>query len=140
MAGQLLRKAGGFRKQNMLLVNLSTISTALSLSIDEQDSYLNWGGQSSAARITLPQPEEGLFYQIYLTGPAVSTATKFLSSANTPDGRSVDIVTGGTSAKGVAFATTVENGASIQFLGLNDRRWMALRGPGSTVAITSTTT
>ena len=141
MPGYAPRKAalGGVGKMNVELRNLSTVSTALTLSLDDQDAYLVWGGQSSASRITLPYPEAGLFYQIFLNGPGVSTATKFLSTANNLDGLSVDIITGGSTAKGAALASTVEAGASVQFLGLDSRRWLALRGPGSTVALGTAT-
>lgn len=135
------RKAGfrGLGKLNQELVNLSTGSTVLSLTLDQQDAYCIWGGQSSAARIRLPAPEEGMFYQIFMNGPGVSTATKFLSSALTFDGRRPDFVVGGTTAAGVAFASTAENGASIEFVGLSNYRWLALRGSGTTVGIGTAT-
>lgn len=124
----------GLGEAGSLVEHLSTASTALTLTDDQQGKWLVWNGQAAASRIRLPAPEAGMVYRILLNGPAVSSATKILSSGV------YDIRTGNSTAKGVAAETTVENGQGFEFVALNDVRWHASRVGGSTLAITSTTT
>ena len=105
---------------------LSTASTALLLTDNQQGMLLVYNGQTSAARIRLPAPEAGKNFHIAFNSPGVSTATKVLSSG------SYDIVINGTTAKGVAFASTVELGAYLDVYGINEYRYLAV-SQGSTL-------
>src|SRR3990167_10613004 len=60
---------------------LSTASTALTLTQDQQARLLIWGGQAAASRINLPAPEAGMTYEIFFNGQAVSSATKIIANA-----------------------------------------------------------
>ena len=106
---------------------LSTASTLTTITNDQQ-GWVVWGGQSSACRLRLPAPEAGKYFKIMFNGPAVSTATKIQSSGAT------DIVINGTTAKAVAFASTVELGAVLDVYGINEFRYLAV-SQGSTVNI-----
>ena len=105
---------------------LSTLSTVLTLTDNQQGLFLVYPGQSSAVRIRLPAPEAGKYFHLAFNGPAVSTATKITSSGV------YDIVINGTTAKGVAFASTVELGAVLEVFGINEFRWLAV-SQGSTL-------
>ena len=109
-----------------LTQNISTASTVVTLTDNDQGVLLIWGGQTSAARIRLPAPEAGKMFRIIFNGPGVSTATKICSSGNG------EILINGTTAKAVAFASTIELGAYLEVIGVNDFRYIA-NGHGSTV-------
>ena len=117
-----------------LVETLSTASTALTLTDDQQGKLLLWPGHSSASRIRLPAPEAGMVYNFAFMGPAASTATKILSSG------AYDIYTTGTTGKGVSRASTVENGSVLTLVAISDTRWLALDAGVSTVAVASTST
>jgi len=113
---------------------LSTASTALTLTQEQQSKLLVWGGQSSAARIRLPAPEAGVEYFIFFNDAAVSSATKITSSG------AYDIVCGGTTAKAVVLASTAELGAGHHLVAINSYRWVLDRFGGSTLNSTNGTT
>ena len=121
----------GFAEQDVEL--LSTASTALALSDDQQNKILVWGGQSSAARISLPTPELGMRYNVFFSDDAVSSATKFISSGD------FDIYYAHqdqvqTTAKAVAYGSTLEGGQFVEFVAISDFRWAVLRASRSSVS------
>ena len=113
---------------------LSTASTALTLTQDQQSKVLVWGGQSSAARIRLPAPEAGMEYFILFTDAAVSSATKITSSG------AYDIVCGNTTAKAVILGSTAELSAGHHLVAINSYRWFADRLGVSSITSTNGTT
>lgn len=113
---------------------LSTASTALTLTQDQQSKFLVWNGQAAASRIRLPAPEAGMEYFIYFNDAAVSSATKITSSGV------YDIVCGNTTAKAVILASTAELSAGHHLIAINSYRWAALRIGASTLNSTNGTT
>ena len=111
---------------------LPTNSTRVTLTADQQSKLLISGGD--ARQIRLPAPEVGMVYNVLFSSGGVSTATKITSSG------AYDILTAGTTAKGVANATTVETGVWIQTVAINSFRWVASRLGGSTLSIGAVTT
>ena len=113
---------------------LSTASTALTLTQDQQSKLLVWGGQAAAARIRLPAPEAGMEYFILFNDAAVSSATKITSSGV------YDIVCGNTTAKVVILGSTAELGGGHHLVAINSYRWFADRFGNSTMNSTNGTT
>jgi len=111
---------------------LGTGSTRITLTADQQSKLLISGGD--ARQIRLPAPEVGMVYNVFFSSGGVSTATKITSSG------AYDILTAGTTAKGVANESTAERGVWVQLVAINSFRWVASRLGGSTLNINSTTT
>ena len=111
---------------------LPTNSSRLTLTADQQSKLLISGGD--ARQIRLPAPEVGMVYNVFFSSGGVSTATKITSSG------AYDILCGGSTAKGVANASTVEMGVWIQLVAINSFRWVASRLGGSTLQVQSTST
>ena len=122
----------GLGARNREVELLSTASTALALTYEQQEKLLVWAGQAGAARLTLPQGEPGMAYNVFFTADAVSSATKIL----TPDTSDFYVVDG-TTDRGIACASTVEGGLGISVYCINTNRWVADRFGASTLAIGS---
>ncbi len=119
---------------------ISTASTAVTLTVDDQAYLLLVGGDgwTSAARIALPKPEAGMQFTIFFVGDAVSSPTKITST-----GDDIDIyVSDDTTAQAVALASTAEGGGGIKIMGINDNRYVAwdFAGSSGNRALNSTTT
>ena len=111
---------------------LSTASTAISLTVDDQAYLLLVGGEgwTSAARIALPTPEAGMRFSIYFIGDAVSSPTKITSTGDDQDMYASPDSTG----QCVVLASTQEGGAGIHVMGINDNRYVAWDFAGSSGA------
>ena len=126
-----------YKGQANLLSNVefvSTASTVVTLTYEQQDKWLFIGGDgwSSAARVRLPAPEAGIMYRIFFSGDAVSSATKITcSGAYDIYYAHVDRVE--TTGKAVSLGSTLEGGAYLQLLGMNAYRWAVVDAKGSTV-------
>ena len=112
---------------------LSTASTALTLTQDQQARLLVWNGQSSAARINLPRPEAGMSYKIFFNALAVSSATKIISNAAGTYDMVLGGVAAGSTAVAVAVGTTGELGKSLELVAINDTRWAVFQTYATTV-------
>ena len=111
---------------------LSTASTALTLSDDQQNKILVWGGQAAASRINLPAPEQGMRYSVFFSDDAVSSATKFASSGFDIYYAHQDQVQ--STAAAVAYGSTLEGGMFVEFIALNEFRWAVLRASRTTLS------
>ena len=111
---------------------LSTLSTAIDLTADQQGKLLIF--DSGVGRLRLPKPEAGMVFMIMNSSGGVSTVTKILSSGE------CDILTGATTAKGVGHESTVEQGLITVLYAINDYRWVASRRFGSSLHIIAVTT
>lgn len=123
--------------------NLSTASTRNTLTDSQQDRLLIAGGWSSGAAIVLPQPEAGMQYRIFFGIDATSAATRFVGNTAGSDVYFFSTAGAETTAAAVAFQSTQEGGAWIEFTGLSDVRWAVTGMPGTTLAglsLASTTT
>jgi len=115
---------------------LSTASTALALTYDQQGKLLIFNGQTSCSRILLPQPAAGVVFRIFFTGAGgVSSVHKICSTVG-----GSDILCGATTKKAVGNETTAQTGVGIELIGINEYRYVASRFGGSTLNINSTTT
>jgi len=114
---------------------LSTASTALTLTLAQQDKMLIWNGQAAPARITLPLAEAGLTYNIFFHADAVSSATLILAD-DTDDFYIVD----GTTGRGVKCETTVEGGMGITLYAIDSNRWIPSRFGGSSLGLVEAST
>src|SRR3990167_1073528 len=111
---------------------LSTASTVYTLADDDQAVWALWGGQSSAARIRLPAPLAGVSYNIFFTDDAVSSATKITCSGAYDIYYShIDRVQ--TTGKAVSLGSTLEGGAWIKLIAINEYRWAVVDAKSSTV-------
>ena len=122
---------------------LSTASTRATLTQDQQNKLLIAGSWSSGAAIVLPQPEVGLQYKIFFQIDATSAATRMVANTGGSDVYFFSTAGGETTAAAVAFQSTQEGGAWIEFTGLSASRWAVTDMPGSTltgVSLASTTT
>ena len=111
---------------------ISTVSTAYTLTQDDQGRLLIYNGQSSAARFNLPTPEAGMSYEIFFNSQAASSATKIIANAL----GTYDIVVaglGGSTAVAVAVGTTAELGTGVKFIAINDTRWAAFQTFGTSL-------
>ena len=134
-------------ERERLLVNLSTLTTALTLSYEEHggpERLLLWNGQSSAARINLPSPSlapefktQGLEFNFLFTTGAVSSATKIISNGYTVPspggGTDIQLANPGTTAVAVACGTTQEAGFAVKLVSIGATRWWAYQVGASTV-------
>ena len=125
----------GLGAPGLRVTNLSSASTALTLTDDQQSALLIWNSQSSASRISLPAPEIGMQYTIFMGGDAVSSATKFISNgAGTYDFYYASTAAVETTGVAVAFGSTAEGGLFVEFTAISDVRWAITKQPYSTVA------
>ena len=122
----------GLGAPNAAVEFLSTASTAVNLTVDQQGKLLIF--DAGIRQLNLPAPEAGMKFSIMNSTGGVSTVTKILSSG------AYDILCAATTAKGVACESTVETGIIIDLVAINDYRWVASRRGGSTLNINSTTT
>ncbi len=116
----------------MMPEKLSTASTALQLTLDQQDKLLLWPGHSSASRLTLPNAEAGLTFNIFFQADAVSSATKILAK-DTDD----FFIEDGSTDRGAGVGSTIEGGVGITVIAIDNHRWIADRFGASTVALTA---
>jgi len=121
---------------------ISTVSTAYSVTVDDQGYLLIVGGSGEMTgggnRLLLPKPEAGMRFDIFFTADTVTTATKITSSGTDQDIYVSDDTTG----KGVALASTAQGGGGITVFGINDHRYVAwdFAGSSGTRAANSTST
>ena len=110
---------------DLRLENLSTASTVVDMSTIEsggQGALNVWNGNAGASRILLGQPVAGVLLRFFITDDAVSSATKFISSGDF-DIYFAELTAVQTTAKAVAFGSTLEGGKYISFYALSDVRW-----------------
>lgn len=117
---------------------LSTASTVVTLTDDQQSKLLIWNGHdTSAVRINMPAPETGMQYSVYFQGDAISSGTKFIASSIAEyDFYLVD----GTTAEVFAAAdgSTVEGGVGVTMIAITDYRWIVDKWGCSTYAFAVT--
>jgi hypothetical protein len=117
--------------------NLTTGSTTLTLTDDQQGKLLVWNGQTSAARICLPQPETGMPYHIYFHSDAASSGTKIIAtSVGAYDVYLIDGTTGECFAP--ADGSTVEGGIGVSLFAITDTRWIVDKWGASTLGFAAT--
>ena len=117
--------------------NLSTASTALTLTDDQQGKLLIWNANAGAARINLPAPEAGMTFTIYFHEDAVSSGTKIIANnAGTFDFYLIDGTTGVAFAP--ADASTIEGGIGVTVTALNGLQWIVDKWGASTRAFAVT--
>ena len=113
---------------------VSLATTRVTLTQDQQGALLILDGSTgSTVEIALPAPAAGMIYNLFFSTGSVSVVTKILSTGV------YDILVGGTTAKGVANATTVERGQGISLVAINEFRWIADRFGGTTLALATAT-
>ena len=121
---------------------LSTVSTAVALTVDDQAYLLLAGGSGEMAggghRIALPKPEAGMRFDIFFTADTDTTAIKITSTGDDQD----IYVADDTTCQAVALASTASGGGGITVFGISDRRYVAwdFAGSSGTRSITNTTT
>ena len=103
---------------------LSTASTVLTLTLDQQGKTLLWGGQAAASRIVLPQAQLGLVYTIVYTDDAFSSATMISCSGGTDDIYYSHVDQVQTTGQGVSYGSTLEGGQRVELTGISSVRWM----------------
>jgi hypothetical protein len=124
----------GLGASDELVETLSTGSTILALTLEQQNKLLLWGGNAASARILLPQAQAGLNYKIYFTDDGVSSATKIVSSGGTDDIYYPHINKVQTTGQAVSLGTTLEGGSWVEMTGISSVRWVvAKHGPPSSV-------
>ena len=110
---------------------VSLATTRVTLTDDQQGKLLVLDGSTgSTVEIALPAPEAGMRYMLYFSTGSVSNVTKILSTA-------YDIKTDGTTAAGVALASTAEDGQIIILTAKDDSRWLAWGGSAFTTLATA---
>jgi len=124
----------GLGARHGLPKKLSTASTATTVASEDAGRLLLVGGQSSAQRIQLPTPEFGLSFRFAFTADAVSSGTLIGPST------AFDIILDGTTYVWAQFNSTSEDGQTIEFVGLNDNRYLAIPGSRGLNAKTSNST
>ena len=113
---------------------VSLATTRVTLTQDQQGALLILDGSTgSTVEIALPAPAAGMIYNLFFSTGSVSVVTKILSTGV------YDILVGGTTAKGVANATTAERGQGISLVAINEFRWIADRFGGTTLALATAT-
>jgi len=123
----------GLGAPSQRVVFLSTASTVVTLSQDDQGALLVWNGQAGASRFNLPAPSAGMSYEFFFNDLAVSSATKIISNALGTYDIVIKGVAAGTTAVAVAIGTTGELGASFKLVAINDTRWAAFQTYATTV-------
>lgn len=101
---------------------LSTASTVVAIGVEDAGRLLLVGGNAGAQQILLPTPEFGLSFRFAFTVDAVGTATLVGGSSATI----FDIIIIGSTGIAAQFGSTSEDGQVIEFIGLNDNRYLAL--------------
>ena len=125
----------GLGAPQLRVENVSLASTRVQLTDAQQGALLVLDGTTgSTVEIALPQPETGMEFHLLFTTGGVTAVTKILST-----GFNSDILVAGSTAKGVANATTAEGGVYIRLVAVSDNRWMAFRQSGSTLALVTAT-
>jgi|SRR3990167_337046 len=115
------------------LILLSSASTALTLTQDNMDAFNVWQVQSSASRIFLPNPSQGMATFIFFANDAVSTGTKVGATT----GRGYDVVTTGGTTGAYGRFTTEEGGHGVWAVAVTDSRWALF--PYGSVALSAVT-
>lgn len=112
---------------------LSSASTIVTLTLDQQSQLLLWPGQAGASRILLPQAQIGLVYKVYFIDDAVSSATKLVSSGGSDDIYYAHIDRVQTTGQAVSLGSTLEGGGWIEVTAISDVRWAVTDAKSSTV-------
>ena len=117
---------------------LSSASTIVTLTPDQQGKLLLWPGNAGSARILLPAPSAGMVFRILCVDDAVSSATKFVSSGGAVDIYYAHLDKVQTTGRAVSLGTTLEGGGWVEFTGLSGTRWAVTDwGPASSLANTA---
>ena len=130
---------------DLRLENLSTASTVVNMAALEsggQGALNVWNGNAGASRILLGQPVAGVLLRFFLADDAVSSATKFVSSGDF-DIYFAELTAVQTTAKAVAFGSTLEGGKYISFYAISDVRWAVYQADQTSLSdgsLNSTTT
>jgi hypothetical protein len=121
---------------------LSSASTIVTLTLDQQSKLLLWPGNAGPSRILLPQAQIGLVYRVAIIDDAVSSATKFVSSGGSDDLYFSIETQIQTTGQAVAYGSTLEGGQVVTMEAISDNRWL-VTGTRTTVSdggLGSTTT
>ena len=111
---------------------VASVSTAVNLGQDNINAWNLWQAQSSASRIFLPQPVQGMQLWIAFADDAVSSGTK-IGPSTALSGFDV-VTTGGTTGAYGRF-TTEEGGHVVYCVAVTDNRWALY--PWGSVALTA---
>ena len=111
----------------LILENISTVSTAVSLGRTDLGKTMVWNGNAGPARIFLPQAlERGEWINILIADQAVTSATLIGPSSGNSGAQDI-VITADTTGGFIQTASTEEVGL-LQFLALSPNRWMLISG------------
>jgi hypothetical protein len=127
----------------LAIENLSTASTRVTLTNDQQGKLLVSANFSSGAAIVLPQPETGMQYNIFFGSDATSAATRIVGNTGDSDIYSLTTAHVDSTDAAVAYGSTAEGAKWLQFTAISDVRWAVTNCDVSTIlaaGLQSTTT